>query len=190
MRESNERFRAGTACLEITPDIGPPLSGFIARLGVSTGVAGPLFTRALVLGDQQTILALIQLDLLGLGQWHVDEIRRACRRLLGIPPQNVLISTTHTHSGPGLVSVRGCLVAGLDYQWSVIKKTTQAIQQAYAGLQRASLWTSREQFRLGVNRRQKTANGIMLGFAPKKPAPRFLDVAELRMRDDSSCVLF
>jgi len=190
MLKSNDQLRAGAARREITPAVGVPLSGFIARLGVSTDVASPLFTRALVLSARQTTLVLVQMDLLGLAQWHVDEIRRSCRRMFGIPPENVLISTTHTHSGPGLLSVRGCLVAGIKYQWSVIKKTTQAIEQAHAARRHASLRTNRVPFRLGVNRRQKTEAGIVLGFDSKKPAPRFLDVAEVRMSDGNSCVLF
>src|ERR1700730_771497 len=190
MLKSNDQLRAGAARREITPAVGVPLSGFIARLGVSTDVASPLFTRALVLSARQTTLVLVQMDLLALAQWHVDEIRRSCRRMFGIPPENVLISTTHTHSGPGLLSVRGCLVAGIKYQWSVIKKTTQAIEQAHAARRHASLRTNRVPFRLGVNRRQKTEAGIVLGFDSKKPAPRFLDVAEVRMSDGNSCVLF
>jgi hypothetical protein len=189
-RRSTDQLRAGTARREITPAVGVPLSGFIARLGVSTGVAGRLFTRALVLSDSQTTLVLVQMDLLGLAQWHVDEIRRACRRRFGIPPENVLISTTHTHSGPGLVRVRGCPVANAAEQWRTIKKTIHAIEDAYAIRQPASLRTSRVPFRLGVNRRQKTAEGIVLGFDPKRPAPRFLNVAMVTPRSGEACVFF
>lgn len=190
MRKSDEQLRAGAARQEITPPVGSPLSGFIARLGISTAVADPLFTRALVLGHGQTTLVLVQMDLLGLARWHVDEIRRACRRLGGVPPEHVLISTTHTHSGPGMLPLRGCLVASIEYQWSVVRKTIVAIKQAYAALQPARLYSNQVRFHLGVNRRQKTARGVVLGVDWRKPAPRFVDVVELRMADGSSCVLF
>lgn len=190
MRKADKQLWAGTARQEITPPVGSPLSGFIARLSVSTSVSDPLFTRALVLRHGQTIMVLVQMDLLGLARWHVDEIRRACRGLGAVPPENVLISTTHTHSGPGMLPVRGCLVASLDYHWSVVRKTIRAIKQAYAHLQPARLFSNRVRFHLGVNRREKTANGIVLGVDSKKPAPKFVDVTELRMDGGRACVLF
>jgi neutral ceramidase len=190
MGKSDQQLWAGVARREITPPIGSPLSGFIARLGVSTDVADPLFTRALVLGHGHKIMVLVQMDLLGLARWHVDEVRKACRTLAGIPPENVLITATHTHSGPGMLPLRGCLVARLEYQWSVVNRTIRAVEQAYVARQPARLWGHRVRFRLGVNRREKTSHGIVLGVDSKKPAPKFLDVAELKMRDGSSCVLF
>jgi neutral ceramidase len=190
MRASDRQLRAGSARQEITPAVGSPLSGFIARLGPSTDVAGPLFTRALVLTDRDTSLVLLQMDLLGLARWHVDEIRRACHSLFDILPECVLISTTHTHSGPGMLPLRGCLLASLDYQWSVVKKSVQAIQRAYVTRRPARLWSNRVPFRLGINRRQKTRDGTVLGADPKKAAPKCLDVAEVRMRGGRSCILF
>jgi len=190
MRKVTNQLWAGAARREITPPVGSQLSGFIARLGPSTGVAGPLFTRALVLAHRDTTVVLVQMDLLGLARWHVDEIRRGCRAMFGIPPENVLISATHTHSGPGMLPLRGCMLASLDYQWSVVKKTVQTIEKACAERQPAQLWSNRVPFRLGINRRQKTPEGIVLGVDPKKPAPKFLDVAEVRMRGGRSCVMF
>jgi neutral ceramidase len=190
MRNLNHQLLAGAARREITPPVGSPLSGFIARLEKSTGVAGRLFTRSLVLTHKDATVVMVQMDLLGLAQWHVDRVRRGCRALLGVPPENVLISTTHTHSGPGMLPLRGCLMASLEYQWSVVKNTVQAVEQAYAARQPAQLWSNRVPFRLGINRRHKTPEGIVLGADPKKPAPKFLDVAEIRMRGGSSCVMF
>lgn len=190
MHNFDKQLYAGAARGEITPPIASPLSGFIARLSVSTDVADSLFTRALVLGYKRIIIVLVQMDLLGLAPWHVDEIRRACRALIGIPPENVLISTTHTHSGPGMLPLRGCLVAGLDYQWSVVTKTVRTISQAYAELQPARQYSNRMPYHMGVNRREKTESGIALGVDLRKPAPKFLDVAEFRMHDGGSCLLF
>jgi neutral ceramidase len=190
MPKSDNRLLAGAARQEITPAVGSPLSGFIARLKASTDVADPLFTRALVLTYGDTSIALLQLDLLALARWHVDEIRSACQSILGIPAECVLISTTHTHSGPGMLPLRGCLLASLEYQWSVVKKSVQAIEQAHRARKPAQVWCNRVPFRLGVNRRQKTPDGIVLGADAKKAAPKFLDVAEVRVRGGSSCILF
>lgn len=190
MGTSQNQLAAGTARREITPPIGSSLSGFIARLGASTDIADPLFTRALVLTHRNASIVLLQMDLLGLARWHVDEIRRACQSKFGIPPEGVLISTTHTHSGPGMMALRGCLLSGLDYQRSVLRKSVQAIEKAYHARQPAQVRCNRVRFRLGINRRQKASAGIVLGVDAKKPAPKFLDVAEIYMRGGKSCFLF
>lgn len=190
MRRSGNQLYASSARREITPPVGTPLSGFIARLGTSTAIADTLFTRALVLTHKDTTLVLLQMDLLGLARWHVDEIRRSCQTMLGIPRECVLISTTHTHSGPGMLPLRGCLVASLEYQWSVVKKSVKAIEKAYKSRRPARLFCNRIPFRLGINRRQQTREGVVLGVDPRKPAPKYLDVAEVRMRGGGSCILF
>jgi neutral ceramidase len=190
MGKSNKQLWAGMARREITPPVGTPLSGFIARIGLSTGIADPLSSRALVLSQGENTVVVVQLDLLGLAAWHVEEIRRASLRIAGVSADKVLISTTHTHSGPGMLSVRGCLVAGLDYQWSVVRKTIDTIRQAYGKQQPAHVRINRVPFALGINRRQKTATGVVLGVDRRKPAPKFLDVALVDMRGGDSCVLF
>ncbi|MGE5110974.1 MAG: neutral/alkaline non-lysosomal ceramidase N-terminal domain-containing protein [Acidobacteriaceae bacterium] len=182
-------LRAGTAKRDITPPIGTPLSGFIARLEPSTGIADRLHTRAVVLDDSRSVIVIVQMDLLGLGKWHVDEIRRLCWSNWQVPPERVMISTTHTHSGPGVVPLRGCEVTSLGYQWLLIDRTMQAIEEAYERRSEASIAIGREKFHLGINRRQNTPNGVVLGIAPDKPAPDGVDVVCIRMAD-ATAILF
>ena len=189
-RDMEEQLLAGTARREITPPVGSPLSGFIARLGVSTSVAHPLFTRALVLADGRTTCVIVEMDLLGLAGWHVEELRRRCSSQWGIPANHVMISCTHTHSGPGMMALRGCMVASLGYQWKVIDSTWESIREAHRTLSPARLFAAKTPFRLGINRRQQTKAGIILGAASRKPAPETVNVLEVRMRNGRSCVLF
>jgi len=190
MRESRDKLRAGSAKKEITPAVGTPLSGFIARLGVSTRTADRLYTRALVLSDGKATFVLVQLDLLAVGSWHVQAIRDLCEARWKIPAASVLIAATHTHSGPGMVAVRGCLLSPLDYQWSIVHRTLEAIREAHAALSPARIFSSRIPFRLGVNRRQMTETGITLGVDMRKPAPQFLDILKITVRHGKSCVVF
>jgi neutral ceramidase len=57
-----------------------------------------LYARCLVLDDGDTRIALVVCDLLGLHRSVSVEARRLIHEATGIPPQNVLISATHTHS--------------------------------------------------------------------------------------------
>jgi neutral ceramidase len=181
---------AGVARRDITPPIGTPLTGFIARVSTSTGVADRLHTRAVVLKDHNGPVVIVQMDLLALAKWHVDEIRRGCRRLLGISSERVLVSVTHTHSAPGLVPLRGCQVAPAEYQWRVVHETIKAVQAANERLRHASISISRVPFRLGINRRQETPDGVVLGLAPEKPAPKHLDVVVIETSDGNRHYLF
>lgn len=187
---SKRQFLAGAARREITPPVGSALSGFVARLRPSTGISGRLYARALVLSNSGSNVVLIQLDLLGIGRWHVEEIRRLCRRLHHVPPECVMISTSHTHSGPGLVAVRGCQMADTAYHWSVVRKTVEAVNEAFRRISPATMRQNTVPFRLGINRRQTTRHGVVLGLAPNKPAPKTLSVAHFTMTDGASCILF
>jgi neutral ceramidase len=185
------RIFAGSARVDITPPVGSALSGFIARLHNSTGISDRLHARAVVISDGEALVAILQLDLLGIGSWHVDEIRRSGKKLFGIPAENVLISSTHTHSGPGMVPIRGCDVAPLEYQWSVVQKAIEALGKAYSSQERAEALIGAVPFRLGVNRRQPTPEGfVRLGVAPNRPAPKDLKVVTIRTASGKTVYLF
>jgi Neutral/alkaline non-lysosomal ceramidase, N-terminal len=175
-------FSAGAAKQEITPVVGVGLSGFIARLEPSNGIGDPLHVRAVVLSDGTRLAAIVQADLLGFSRWHVTAVREFASSQLGISRNRVLLSATHTHSGPGVVRVRGCEVASAAYQWEVVNKINMALTQAKANLLPAKLGLTSVPYTLGFNRREETSNGVILGLAPEKPRPERLEVVCIRNR--------
>ncbi|HAF71358.1 MAG: Uncharacterized protein XD60_1448 [Acetothermia bacterium 64_32] len=96
-------IRAGLQRVNITPPIGTPLGGYAARKSVSQGIHDDLYATALVLQGEEVTLALVTADLVGLPQELVEKLRVAVRSSTGIPPDNVLVAATHTHSGPDLL---------------------------------------------------------------------------------------
>ncbi|HTQ11304.1 MAG TPA: neutral/alkaline non-lysosomal ceramidase N-terminal domain-containing protein, partial [Fimbriimonadaceae bacterium] len=95
----------GTAQTDITPEPGCELSGFAARVQPSTGILDRLFARALYLegGDRlQAVdrLAWIHCDLIGFDRGLAQSIRAGVGERLGLDPSRVVLSATHTHSGP------------------------------------------------------------------------------------------
>ncbi|MGH9469461.1 MAG: hypothetical protein ACRD1N_03855 [Terriglobia bacterium] len=173
-------LKVGAAKIEITPPVGVGLSGFIARYERSNGVGDPLHARAVALSANGAKAAVLQFDLLGLAPWHVDAVREFAFERLGIPRDHVLLSATHTHSGPGVVAVRGCDVASYAYQREVVEKASSALLEASQRLSPATIETGSVPYMLGFNRREETANGVVLGFAREKPRPERLEVARLR----------
>jgi hypothetical protein len=93
-------FQAGWASEIITPDLGCPLAGFDARQGVATAVHDELFSRALVLDDGATTVALVSVEVLGVSRPFADRVRAEIEQSTGIPARNVVISATHTHCAP------------------------------------------------------------------------------------------
>ncbi|OGD18863.1 MAG: hypothetical protein A2W03_04260 [Candidatus Aminicenantes bacterium RBG_16_63_16] len=91
---------AGTATRDISPTEPAFLAGYPHEPRLSTGVHDPLLASALYLADGKTALLLIGLDILFISQRSTAFCRDAISRATGIPAGNILISASHTHSGP------------------------------------------------------------------------------------------
>lgn len=92
-----ETFQAGAATSNITPEVGQEIiGGFVPY--PSKHVHDELHARCLVLDDGKTKLAFVVCDLLGIHRLVSTEARRLMQEKVGIPPECVMISATHTHS--------------------------------------------------------------------------------------------
>jgi sugar phosphate isomerase/epimerase len=95
----SETLRAGVAVVDITPPIGYRMSGyFYERL--STAVMNPLHAKAIVLRQQDQSAALVFCDLIGLSREVTSRARKQASEKTGIPPENILVAATHSHTGP------------------------------------------------------------------------------------------
>ncbi len=101
--------RAGFAKTIITPPLGVELCGYGMYLErQATSVHDDLFVRALLLeGDDGERALLITLDLIGLSQETYETIARQTGEAIGLDPNRVLVSSTHTHSGPATGKING-----------------------------------------------------------------------------------
>jgi len=82
----------GAAVVEVPVAVGTPMSGFAARTEPSTGVHDPLSVRAIVVDDA----CWITVDVCGLDEASCLRIREAAP----LSTDRVIVSATHTHSGP------------------------------------------------------------------------------------------
>ncbi len=98
-------LRAGAATSNITPDMGVVLDGTIMKIGPAKHVHDELHARCLVLDDGRTRLAFAICDVTMIAPEIVAEAKELIRRSLNLPPANVLISATHTHSAPRALNV-------------------------------------------------------------------------------------
>lgn len=92
---------AGAAQVDITPPVGCPMAGYYSLRGAE-GTHDPLFAKSLVIEKDGTRVALVALDLISTTATMVAESRKLIESETGIPGRNVMISATHSHTGPVL----------------------------------------------------------------------------------------
>jgi hypothetical protein len=132
-------LRAAAAVRIITPDPLLPVSGGIGTPKPTTEKKGDLFVRAFVLEKGNTRVAIVSVDNLG---WSAALGDRSRALIKGIPPENILIGSTHTHSAPdayGFPDEQGKSHADLKYLDWCVKQIADAVNEAVKNLEPASL---------------------------------------------------
>jgi hypothetical protein len=167
-------LRAGAAMVNITPPMGTPMAGYYHQRG-SQGVIDDLYAKAVVLHDGSTKVALVVCDIISLPRTAVLETRRLIEQQTGIAPGNVMISATHTHTGPVLArnSARDDLDGSnseqaKDYTARLPQAIAQAVADANDRLTPVRVSHAREyEHRLAFNRRFWMKDGTV-GWNPGK----------------------
>ncbi len=157
-------LRAGAAASNVTPPLGLPLVGGWSPTP-SVYVHDELHARALVLDDGRTRLAIAVTDNLGIPRAVFDETRRMLQDKTGLAPENMLFSSTHTHSAASARG-KGSFASGesLDeYQRFVARRIAEAVLCAIHNLEpaRVGFGSAREASPL-FNRRWKMKPGTPL----------------------------
>ena len=132
-------FRAAIAVRLVTPDPLLPVSGGVGPSNPVSKKEGDLTVRALVLADDHTKVAIVSADFLGFPSVLGNQARA---KVKGIPPQNILIGATHTHSAPdcyGFPDHEGKFATDLKYVDLVCNRIADAINEALGKLRPASL---------------------------------------------------
>lgn len=177
------KLKAGIASVDITPPVGVDMTGFAGRPSGAVGIHDPLYAKALVLDDGSTKLAVVTTDLLSLDFELVDKTRSLIEEV-GIPPTNVMLNSSHTHSGPATISLHGLGEPDPAYLDVLYRKIIGAVIMANDRLFPAKLGYGRGAVQIGVNRREKRADGNMvLGTNPQGAIARYVDV--IRVDEDS-----
>lgn len=160
-------WKAGVARTSITPRESMWMAGFAARDRPSEGVLNELWAKALVLEDTQGQRAvLVSTDLLGLPKAISDHVKKVLQEKFGLTKAQVLLNSSHTHSGPVLEDALTDIYP-LDYthrakitQYSrwLEARMVELVGKAIDNLEPASLSSANGVTRFQVNRRNNDAN--------------------------------
>lgn len=159
------RLSVGLASVDITPEIGVPLAGFGGRrrrvipwdvpnrypyatfLKPSTGILDPIRAKAMILKTGNDMLFFLSLDLVAVTAKIVGDIHARIKHL-GFSENEIFISATHTHSGPGTLSRNQFWQAAASdkFQQQIYERfldgVQTTIQRAHATLTEASLFAA------------------------------------------------
>jgi hypothetical protein len=144
---------AGASCLDVTPPLGVGMRGYFEARTAST-VHDPLHVRSFVVESSGDAAAVAICDIIGLRREYLDQAKALITESTGLQPEQVLISCTHTHTGPH---------TGDDaYTEWLIKRIADAVSVAWQARKPAQVgWGSAVEDRLVFNRRYRMKDGTV-----------------------------
>ena len=93
-------MKAGMARIDVTPPKGLELAGYPHYPRYNEGAHDPLYATCMYVKSGEEEIALVTLDLLFFSKKHVIAVREKLERENVIKGEKVMISCSHTHSGP------------------------------------------------------------------------------------------
>lgn len=153
-----DEMRVGTGRQVITPPLGAHLAGYFHdRIGKS--VRDDLYAKSVVIESGGERVALVACDLICSHIAITNAARALIEKETGILPDHVMVSTTHTHTGP---EVRPNRVVPLQAEWAdkLPRLIADAVKAAASNLVEATLHPGRGMERdLAFNRLFRMRNG-------------------------------
>ncbi|MDC0934804.1 neutral/alkaline non-lysosomal ceramidase N-terminal domain-containing protein [Pirellulales bacterium] len=122
-------FRAGVAAVDVSPLTFPVIINGAFTQRTATRIVDPVMSRALVLDDGKTRLAIVVVDNLMIPRVLLDDVKRVAAARTGIPVERMLISATHTHSAPSAMHCLGSR-PDLNYLPVLSRRIVESIVQA------------------------------------------------------------
>ncbi len=157
-----KRLEAGASIIEVTPQKPMFLYGYPHVERISEGTHDPLYASAMVIDNGESQIGLCAVDIIFISREITEAVRSRVQEITGIPGKNLMISASHTHSGP-VVSrdlFYDPVVPEEDpgYTSYLVEKLVQVYTEAFQNRRESSMAiTVASGLGVGGNRRSKTA---------------------------------
>jgi hypothetical protein len=148
--------QVGAASINITPSIGTWMGGYSARDHGATDIHDDLYAKVLVFSDGETKAAIVTCDLVGVTVESTAAVREMVEERTGIPGSHVMVTCSHTHSGPSTREWRYDAPFNDEYMRELERKLAGGVQVANGRLQPVVAGLGTGSFDLAVNRRLTT----------------------------------
>lgn len=192
--QTPDGWQAGVAKTDITPRDAMWLAGYASRTHASEGMIHPLWLKALALQDAQGRRAVIvSSDHLGFPKGMSDRIRERLKSGLALDRPQILLSSSHTHSGPVLDESLLCiyplneleLKKVQDYSRLLEDTAVQTVEAAFSQLAPVQLASANGVTRFAVNRRNNKEAEILDTHDFKGPVDHAVPVLRVSRGDGS-----
>ena len=188
-------WRSGVARVNITPEIDMWMSGYAARDKPSNGKLHDLWVKALALEDEHGKRAVfITSDLIGLSRDISKDICLQIMKNQGLERSDIVLSSSHTHSGPVVNSNLHLIYPEFDpnqlkqiasYKMSLKKAIVQCVDNAFVDMEAAIITSGIGIARFAVNRRNNKPEEILHSSQLKGPYDHSVPVLSIRSPDGS-----
>lgn len=165
--ESN--LKAGVAKVDVTPPPDTKVSGHVRE---TQGARDPIRAAVLLLDDGRTKAAIVTFDYLCAWDELVQEIRKSVSKATETPPENILVATSHNHSGPGWSP-------DSPYCRQVTEKVAAAASRAAKELRPVSIGYGEGEIHFNINRRKVIDGRAVVRLNPDGPNDRRVKVLRL-----------
>ncbi len=160
--KNKDILNAGFSKVNITPPIGTPMTGYGHRDFDTDGCKGihdELYVRALYLEQGKDKILIMGFDLLFFSREEADRYKGAIGRSVGLSPEQILLNTSHTHTGP---KVGSWLYSQSDtlYLNELELAIIEAANKAKGNIEEVTLWAGTARSDLPMSRRLLNDLGI------------------------------
>ncbi len=176
-------FQVGTGEIDVTPPVGALMGGFGGRTHGAVGIHDALRSKALAVSDGDNTALIITNDILSSPYDFVDDVNGEIGRRCGLAPEQIMLNTSHTHSGPLMRGVNGMGEADEVYAANLVAKLAGLAEMALNDMRPVTITSHQGPLQVGINRRQRTEQGIILGKNPEGIVDRKVEV--LRFADEA-----
>ncbi|WP_064093466.1 neutral/alkaline non-lysosomal ceramidase N-terminal domain-containing protein [Rossellomorea aquimaris] len=150
--------KVGVCKLDITPPLGIDFIGYHRPSGIQN-IEEKIYTTVFVFESNETKTVLVSIDNIGLLIEDTLNIRNQIREKLKLPLEHIMVTYTHTHSGPATANNSQVVVS---YKESLIKNTVKAAVKASENMDSSGIGWDVTHGQIGVNRREISSSGKVI----------------------------
>jgi len=99
-----KKLFAGAAIIDVTPQKPMFLHGYPHDERTSEGTHDPLYASAMIIDNGENQIGFCAVDVIFITKEITDSVRSEVQKITGIKGENLMISASHTHSGPVIFS--------------------------------------------------------------------------------------
>jgi Neutral/alkaline non-lysosomal ceramidase, N-terminal len=185
-------WKAGVAVRNVTPTESMWMAGYGFRNHPSEGKDTELFVKALAVEDPEGgRLVLVASDLIGIPRPLSEDVAAELRKKTGLPRERLMVTCSHTHSGPVLSNNLEDMYPMSETERAKIAPYTKKVRDAMLDvvvealdhLSPAELSIGRTSTSFAMNRRKNTDKGYIIADNPDGPVDRSVPALRVRSAD-------